>query len=50
VVTRSATARQSEAVQRPEDEKSFGTDPDSSFDLAFDFDPDELEAAMKKYD
>ncbi|KAH9971351.1 hypothetical protein BGW80DRAFT_1460618 [Lactifluus volemus] len=29
------------------DEKSFGTDPDSSFDLAFDFDPDELEAAMK---
>jgi hypothetical protein len=50
VVTRRATSRLSEPVQRPEDEKSFGTDPDSSFDLAFDFDPEALEAVMKKYD
>jgi hypothetical protein len=29
---------------------SAAADPDSSFDLSFDFDPDALEAAMKKYD
>ncbi|KAF8266733.1 hypothetical protein EI94DRAFT_1701541 [Lactarius quietus] len=27
-----------------------GSDPDSSFDLAFDFDPEELEAAMRPFD
>ncbi len=27
-----------------------GSDPDSSFDLAFDFDPEALEAAMRPYD
>ena len=30
--------------------KGSGADPDSSFDLSFDFDPEALEAAMKKYD
>jgi hypothetical protein len=29
---------------------SGGADPDSSFDLSFDFDPEALEAAMKQYD
>lgn len=29
---------------------SAGADPDSSFDLSFDFDPEALEAAMKQYD
>jgi len=30
--------------------KGSGADPDSSFDISFDFDPEALEAAMKKYD
>ena len=30
--------------------KGSGADPDSSFDLSFDFDPEALEAAMKQYD
>jgi hypothetical protein len=54
-VTRgSTTSRESKRVQTPqqkeEDEKCFGTDPDSSFDMSFDFDPEALEAAMRKYD
>jgi hypothetical protein len=36
--------------RRQEDEAGSGTDPDSSFDLSFDFDPEALEAAMRKYD
>ncbi|KAI0249927.1 hypothetical protein BJV78DRAFT_622905 [Lactifluus subvellereus] len=36
--------------RRQEDDESSGTDPDSSFDLSFDFDPEALEAAMRKYD
>jgi hypothetical protein len=27
-----------------------GSDPDSSFDISFDFDPEALEAVMKEYD
>jgi len=30
--------------------KGAGADPDSSFDISFDFDPEALEAAMKEYD
>ncbi|KAH9959237.1 hypothetical protein BC827DRAFT_1156414 [Russula dissimulans] len=36
--------------RRQEDRKSAGADPDSSFDISFDFDPEALEAAMKKFD
>jgi hypothetical protein len=38
------------AQQRPEDGNDAGADPDSSFDISFDFDPEALEAALKKYD
>ena len=38
------------AQHRQEEGKSAGTDPDSSLDISFDFDPEALEAAMKKYD
>ena len=36
--------------RQADDGMSAAADPDSSFDLSFDFDPDALEAAMKKYD
>jgi hypothetical protein len=36
--------------RQPDDGMSAAADPDSSFDLSFDFDPDALEAVMKKYD
>jgi len=36
--------------RQADDGTSAAADPDSSFDLSFDFDPDALEAAMKKYD
>ena len=56
-----ATAAPSPAAASPRDSKptrkrqadegmSAAADPDSSFDISFDFDPDALEAAMKKYD
>ncbi|KAI0298929.1 hypothetical protein BC826DRAFT_89458 [Russula brevipes] len=38
------------AQQRQEDGNDAGADPDSSFDISFDFDPEALEAALKKYD
>jgi len=38
------------AQQRQEDKKSSAADPDSSFDISFDFDPEALEAAMRKFD
>ena len=56
VVPTSATTsshHKSQRQQRQEkdgNKKGSGADPDSSFDLSFDFDPDALEAAMKKYD
>jgi hypothetical protein len=42
----------SQRQRRQEDagKKGSGADPDSSFDLSFDFDPEALEAAMKQYD
>ena len=36
--------------KRQGDGKSSAADPDSSFDLSFDFDPEALEATMKKFD
>ncbi|KAI9457971.1 hypothetical protein BJY52DRAFT_1270667 [Lactarius psammicola] len=36
--------------QQKETKSPGGSDPDSSFDLAFDFDPEALEAAMRPYD
>ena len=36
--------------KRQGDGKSSAADPDSSFDLSFDFDPEALEVAMKKFD
>ena len=45
------TKRQSQQQRQKTDSNSPGSsDPDSSFDLAFDFDPEALEAAMKPYD
>ena len=52
----SATTSSHHKSQRPQRQEKDGTkkgsgaDPDSSFDLSFDFDPEALEAAMKKYD
>ena len=42
----------SQRQRRQEDagKKGSSVDPDSSFDLSFDFDPEALEAAMKQYD
>jgi hypothetical protein len=37
-------------TRQADDGMSAAADPDSSFDLSFDFDPEALEAAMKKYD
>jgi hypothetical protein len=44
--------RQQQQRRRQEDgsKKGPGSDPDSSFDISFDFDPEALEAAMKQYD
>jgi len=36
--------------RQADDGMNAAADPDSSFDLSFDFDPEALEAAMKKYD
>ena len=48
----SSHSRDSQRQRRQEDsgKKGSGADPDSSFDISFDFDPEALEAAMKKYD
>ncbi|KAN0137343.1 hypothetical protein V8E53_004788 [Lactarius tabidus] len=47
----SPSKSQSQQQWQQKDSKSpGGSDPDSSFDLAFDFDPEALEAAMKPYD
>jgi hypothetical protein len=47
----SPTKSQSQQQWQQKDAKSpGGSDPDSSFDLAFDFDPEALEAAMRRYD
>jgi hypothetical protein len=46
--------RQQQHQQRQKEDagkkRGSGADPDSSFDVSFDFDPEALEAAMKKYD
>jgi len=48
----SSYSRDSQRQRRQQDssKKGFGADPDSSFDISFDFDPEALEAAMKQYD
>jgi hypothetical protein len=48
----SSHSRDSQRQRRQEDgnKKGSGADPDSSFDISFDFDPEALEAAMKQYD
>lgn len=51
--TTSLRHHESQRQQRQKEDgskKGSGADPDSSFDLSFDFDPEALEAAMKKYD
>jgi hypothetical protein len=45
----SRPARNRQAAARDATEGA-GADPDSSFDISFDFDPEALEAAMKEYD
>ncbi|KAF8489470.1 hypothetical protein F5888DRAFT_1638609 [Russula emetica] len=48
----SSRSHNSQRLRRQEDggKKGSGADPDSSFDISFDFDPEALEAAMKQYD
>jgi hypothetical protein len=49
----SSRRHESQRQQRQKEDgskKGSGADPDSSFDLSFDFDPEALEAAMRKYD
>ena len=48
----SSYSHNSQRQRRQEDrgQRSFGADPDSSFEISFDFDPEALEAAMKQYD
>ena len=48
----SSHSHNSQRQRRQEDrgKRGSGADPDSSFDISFDFDPEALEAAMKQYD
>lgn len=48
----SSHSHNSQRLRRQEDrgKRGSGADPDSSFDISFDFDPEALEAAMKQYD
>ena len=53
ILPNSSHSRDSQRQRQQEEggsKKGFGADPDSSFDLSFDFDPEALEAVMKKYD
>jgi hypothetical protein len=52
VTTAAATSPSKPARNRQggDAKEGAGSDPDSSFDMSFDFDPEALEAAMKEYD